>query len=262
MLGIFDSGLGGLTVVRRVRALLPDVDIVFLADRAHVPYGDRSTDELSRLLAHNVAYLERAGAEAIVMGCNTTCAVAAERGWPRAAVPIFDLIAAAADAVAVSGAARVGVIATAATTRTGAYGDAVRARTPRTVVQEVAAPQLVPLVEAGTIAGPVARAAVAEALAPFALPIDALVLACTHYPLLEAHFAAVLGARVRLIDPAIAQAEHAAAWVRDRGATGERGSTCYITTGSLAPFRSAVAAIVGELAATDEIVAAPLPVGQ
>jgi len=240
ILGIFDSGLGGLTVVRRVRALLPNVDIVFLADQAHVPYGDRTTDDLAGLLAQNVAYLAAAGANAIVMGCNTTCAVAAERGWPDAGIPILDLIDAAAEAVAVSGARRVGVLATAATTRTGAYGNAIRARKPAVHVEEIAAPRLVPLVEAGTLSGPLARSAVVDAVAGFA-EIDALVLACTHYPLLDDEFAAVLGSNVLRIDPAFAQAERAAAFARLQVAeSGRGGRTRYLTTGALDPFRRVI----------------------
>jgi glutamate racemase len=226
-------------VVRRVRALLPNVDIVFLADQEHVPYGDRTADDLARLLAQNVAYLARTGVDAIVMGCNTTCAVAAERGWPDAGLPILDLIEAAAEAVAMSGARRVGVLATAATTRTGAYGKAIRARAPEVIVEEIAAPRLVPLVEAGTLSGPLARAAVADAVAAFS-QVDALVLACTHYPLLDGEFAAVLGPNVARIDPAVAQAERAAAFVRRHA--GDVGSrrTRYLTTGALEPFRRAL----------------------
>ncbi|MDQ2857741.1 MAG: aspartate/glutamate racemase family protein, partial [Candidatus Eremiobacteraeota bacterium] len=108
-------------MLRNVRRRLPLEDIVYLADQAHVPYGERSEDELARLLASNVGFLEHAGAGAIVMGCNTSCAVAAKRGWPPASVPIFDLIVAAAGAVRACGARRVGVIATTATARSGAY---------------------------------------------------------------------------------------------------------------------------------------------
>ncbi len=213
---------------------------MYLADQAHVPYGDRMTDDLARLLAGNVAYLENAGVDAIVMGCNTSCAVAAQRGWPQTRVAILDLIAAAADAVLAAGAARVGVLATTATTCTGAYGDALRSRSARLSVQEFAAPKLVPLVEAGTLRGPLARSAVAAACAQFTFPLDVLVLACTHYPLLDEQFAAVLGNAVRRIDPAYAQAERAANYVAKRG--GERGSghTTYVTTGELEPFRAAV----------------------
>ena len=244
ILGIFDSGLGGLTVVRRVRALLPNVDIVFLADQAHVPYGDRTTDDLAGLLAQNVAYLAAAGADAIVMGCNTTCAVAAERGWPDVGIPILDLIDAAAEAVAVSGARRVGVLATAATTRSGAYGNAIRARDSAIHVEEIAAPRLVPLVEAGTLSGPLARDAVVDAVAGFS-QIDALVLACTHYPLLDDEFAAVLGTNVARIDPAVSQAERAAAFARVCAGDVGSGATRYLTTGALAPFRRALEITIG-----------------
>jgi glutamate racemase len=226
-----------------VRARLPLEDIVYLADQAHVPYGERTTEDLVRLLAANVNYLEEAGVDAIAMGCNTSCAVAAQRGWPPARVPILDLIEAAADDVAGSGAVRIGILATTATTRSGAYGNAIRAVNPGAAVQEYAAPRLVPLVEAGTLSGPVARLAVAEACAQFALPLDALVLACTHYPLLEAHFAALLGDGVRRIDPARAQAQRAGDYVSVRGGERGTGRTTYITTGGLAPFETAVRAL-------------------
>jgi glutamate racemase len=243
-----------------VRDLLPLEDIVYLADQAHVPYGDRDDDELVGLLAHNVAYLEAAGAEAIVMGCNTSCAVAARRGWPSAKIPILDLIAAAATAVAASGARRIGVIATAATARSGAYGNALRALDPALAVQEVAAPKLVPLVESGLLTGPIARAAVAEAVACFAAPIDTLILACTHYPLLEAEFAAVLGEGVALVDPALAQADAAVRFVRERGSGGGMGRALFATTGPTDGYRSAIEAILGAPRPGDSVVGAAIVV--
>jgi glutamate racemase len=241
-----------------VRAALPDEDIVFLADQAHVPYGDRTTGDLAELLEQNAAYLASCGVDAIVMGCNTTCAVAAERGWPDVGVPILDLIGAAADTVAASGAARVGIVATVATIRSGAYGRAIRARAPHVHVREVAAPRLVPLVEAGNLAGPLARAAVAQAIAPFDMPLDALVLACTHYPLLDAEFAALLGPSVARIDPAATQAERAAAFAFARGGRGGTGLTRYATTGALESFRLSLDAIVGPLGEKDDVAFAPV----
>jgi len=226
-----------------VRRRLPLEDIVYLADQAHVPYGERSENELERLLASNVGFLEDAGVGAVVMGCNTSCAVAAKRGWPPARVPIFDLIVAAAGAVRACGAGRVGVLATTATARSGAYAAALRRDEGAIDVQEVAAPQLVPLVERGIVAGPLARAAVRESLAPFVLPLDALVLACTHYPFLEAEFAAALPG-VRLLDPAVAQAEIAVRFVAERGGC-EAGRTRYVTTGPLDAFRAGFMAIAG-----------------
>jgi glutamate racemase len=258
MLGIFDSGLGGLTVLRHLRARLPGEDVVYFADQAHVPYGDRDDADLARLLEANVASLRAAGADAIVMGCNTSCAVAARRGWPEAGIPILDIIAAAADATAASGARRIGVVATTATARSGAYGSALRARDATLDVQEVGAPELVPLVEAGTTSGPVALAAVREALAAFVRPLDAVVLACTHYPLLDDAFAEVLGPGVLRVDPALAQAERAAALVRARAFAPGRGRTRYLTTGALAPFRRALERIVGPLGPHDEVAHVPL----
>ncbi len=255
LIGIFDSGLGGLTVARRVRALAPDVDMLYFADQRHVPYGDRDAADLRRLLTANVAYLVDQGADAIVMGCNTSCAIAARHGWPASPVPIMDLIAAAAEHVARIGARNVGVIATAATARSGAYAAAITARCPDTRVREVAAPALVPLVEAGIVAGPVARAAVAAVCRGFTEPLDAVVLACTHYPLLDAEFAAVLGDGVERIDPAVAQADRAIAWLRETfdAASSRGGRTRYVTSGSLDAFRAGLAAVVGPLGAGDSL---------
>jgi glutamate racemase len=247
-LGIFDSGLGGLTVLRRLRVLVPGADLVYFADQRHMPYGDRADDDLLRLLAANLAYLTANGADAVVVGCNTSCAMAARYGWPATPIPVFDLIAAAAGAVAASGAQTVGVLATAATTRTGAYGDAIRALAPHVTVREAGAPALVPLVEAGVLDGPRAERAVAQACAPLGAGLDALVLACTHYPLLDAVFARVLGPHVLRLDPAEAQAARAAAWVQERlPARRGRGTTRYVTSGNLAAFRAAVSAIAGPL---------------
>jgi glutamate racemase len=237
-----------------VRAALPHEDVVYLADQAHVPYGDRAEHELRRLLASNVATLEAEGADAIVMGCNTSCAIASKYGWPAAGIPIFDLIDAAAQAVAAAGAQRVGVLATTATARSGAYGRAIVAVAPAVGVQEVAAPKLVPLVEGGCTSGPRARAAVAESLAPFRTPLDALVLACTHYPFLDDVFAELLGPAVLRVDPAVAQAARTIEWARHRQLLRpERGRTRYLTTGPLEPFRAALPGLVGPLGASDAV---------
>ncbi len=163
ILGIFDSGLGGLTVLRAVRALLPRRRHRLLCRSSPRSVRRPQPDELARLLAHNVAYLEARGVDAIVMGCNTSCAIAASRGWPPARVPILDLIDAAADAV-MRLAARAGSASSAPRRRSArapTARDSPRA-TPAIDVQEVAAPALVPLVESGVLSGPLARDAVAR----------------------------------------------------------------------------------------------------
>ena len=245
MLGLFDSGLGGLTVLRAVRAMLPDEEIVFLADQAHVPYGDRREEELVELLHANIAWLEGAGADAIVMACNTSCAVAQRHGWPPSRVRILDLIESAALAVTRRGIRNVAVIATAATVRTGAYGSALRARSPGMQVTEIAAPALVPLVEAGDIESDRARRAVAEVCESVPADCEAVLLACTHFPVLDAHFAAALGPKIARIDPALVQAERAVALAIEAGSARGNGGTRCVTTGDGARFAEQLAMMLG-----------------
>lgn len=244
VLGLFDSGLGGLTVLRRLRALLPEHDYVFFADQAHVPYGERSQAELARLLQHNVAWLDAQGVDAIVSACNTSCAVAERCGWPPSRAVVLDIIAAAALAVQRAGAKNVGVVATSATARSGAYGRTIRALVPGARVWEVAAPELVPLVEAGESESERARAAVAQACAALPPDLDAVVLACTHYPILDAHFAASLGPGVMRIDPAVVHAERVAELVLRKGLPPGTGTTRYVTNGDVQAFARNVARIM------------------
>lgn len=255
-LGVFDSGLGGLTVLREVRARYPRADLTYLADQAHVPYGDRDPAEILRLLRGNLATLERCGVDAIVMGCNTTCAIASAAGWPAANVPIFDLIAAGAQAVRDAGVARVAVVATVATVRSAAYARAIARVAPATLVQSVAAPALVPLVERGAAESAEAAVAVAAACAEIDGAVDAIVYGCTHFPLLDRAFAAVAGTGTLRIDPACAQAYAVAAHF---GAREERngGRTTYLTTGDPVAFRRGLVAATGPLAALDTVGAAP-----
>ena len=257
VLGFFDSGLGGLTVLRRVRELLPAHDLVYLADQAHVPYGERTPENLLDLLAHNVRFLNEAAVDAIVMACNTSCAVAAERGWPPSAAPVIDLIESAAIAVRDAGALRVGVVATAATVNSGAYGRAIRRLVPHVEVYEIAAPALVPLVEAGVIAGETPRAAVAAVCAPIAGRVDALVLGCSHYPVLDEHFADALGQRVSRIDPALVQAHRAVAFAHEHGLGPGRGTIRYFTSGDPAAFDRQAAPIAGAAVRSQAIAAIP-----
>ncbi|HEY5257933.1 MAG TPA: glutamate racemase [Candidatus Baltobacteraceae bacterium] len=246
MLGLFDSGLGGLTVLRRVRALLPAHDVVFLADQAHVPYGERSAEELHELLRRNLGWLDAQGVGAIVMACNTSCAIADRYGYPPTRALVLDLIESATIAMHDAGFARIGVVATAATVQSGAYGGRLRALMPHARVSEVAAPALVPLVEAGQIDGATARDAVAAVCAQLPDDLDAVILACTHYPVLDVHFERALGTSVARIDPAIEQAGRAAALVASRGIPPGSGHTRYVTTGDVALFHDNVRAFLAQ----------------
>ena len=239
MIGLFDSGLGGLTVLARVRERMPLVDTIFFADQAHVPYGDRTHGDLLGLLRANLSRLDAYGVDAIVMACNTSCAIAERYGWPPARATVLDLIESAAIAVERGGFRRVGVVATAATVGAGSYGRTLRARIPGIDVVEVPAPALVPLVEAGELDGESPRAAVAEVCTHLPLDLDAVVYGCTHYPVLERHFRAALGGGVALVDPAAMQAERAAVLLGDRARGTGRSS--YVTSGDDAAFQANVA---------------------
>lgn len=247
MLGLFDSGLGGLTVVRRVRELLPEHDLLFFADQAHVPYGDRTPEDLLRLLHQNVGWLDSRGVEAIVMACNTSCAMGERFGWPQTRASVLDLIESAALAVERSGFTRIGVVATAATARSGAYGRKIRARVPHAAVYEAGAPELVPLVEAGKLEGAETRAAVERACAQLPTDLDAVLLACTHFPILDAHFAAVLGNGIVRIDPALVQAERTVELVAELRLPSGTGRLECASNGDPGPFGASLARLIGDL---------------
>lgn len=255
MLGLFDSGLGGLTVVRRVRELLPRHDLLFFADQAHVPYGNRPAQELRRLLAHNLAFLDSSGADAIVMACNTTCATADESGWPRTRGTVVDLIDSAAMAIELSGHHKVGVLATAFTAQSGAYGRKIRQRVPAAQVTEIGAPELVPLVESGKAGSEQAFEAVAAACAALPDDVEVVVLACTHFPFLDDHFASVLGRGISRIDPALIQAARAAQLASDRDYLPGKGLTRYVTNGDLDAFRAHVLANTADPSRVIEVLA-------
>jgi glutamate racemase len=246
VIGVFDSGLGGLTVVRRVRERLPRADVLYFADQAHVPYGDRQPDELYALLSANLAWLDERGVSAIAIGCNTSCAIAQRYGWPSTRAHLIDLIDSAATAVQRAGYRRLGVIATAATVKAGSYGRTLRSAIAGVEVWEVAAPALVPLVEAGESATQRARDAVVAACAELPRDLDAVIYGCTHYPLLESHFRAALGETVALIDPATMQADRAELFLRQSGEPDESGAAHYVTSGEIELFRASVSNIMDE----------------
>jgi len=245
MLGLYDSGLGGLTVLAALRRAQIDADVLYFADQAHVPYGDRSDAELYDLMTENFALLEAYGVDAIVMACNTSCAVAARRGgFPQARVPVLDLIAHAAGALRAADLTRLAVVATAATVRSGAYARAIARAAPHIDVIEIAAPALVPLVEGGRADSAQARDAVREVCARIGGDVDAIVYGCTHYPLLDAHFAAALRTGVMRIDPAAAQAAAVTALLR--AAPSGTGRTRYLTNADVAAFERNVRAWTGD----------------
>lgn len=222
-LGVFDSGLGGLTVVRALREVLPQEDIVYLGDTARVPYGTRAPDTVVKYAIGCTRYLVSRGVKAIIIACNTVSAVAPERLRIEFDLPILGVIEPSARAaVAATTVGRIGVLATAATTASGAYDRAVSAMSTRCEVVGQAAPLLVPLAEEGWTEGEVPRLAARRYLEPLSRAgVDVIVLGCTHYPLLrgvlETETRELFGPSTRIVDSATAIAQDVHAFLHGRG---------------------------------------------
>jgi glutamate racemase len=222
-IGVFDSGVGGLTVLREVLRRLPGESTVYLGDNARAPYGTRPDEEVRRFSTEALDRLVGENVKALVVACNTSTAVALGEYRRRYDTPVLGVIRPGAQAAALATRTRrVGVIGTPATIRSHAYFDAIKEENPAVEVYEHATPALVPLVEAGMLAGDPVAGAVADALAPLLgrrdasgefihpLPasarIDTLLLGCTHYPLLRPVLQAAVGEGVAVVDSATATA--------------------------------------------------------
>lgn len=218
-LGVFDSGLGGLSVVRRLLEHLPDEPIVYFGDTARVPYGVHSPATIVRYTLEAAALLAPWRPAALVVACNTISAVALPQLRAATALPIIDMVAPAAAAAAARAHDRpIGVIGTPATVRSGAYRRAVLARRPTARVVEQAAPLLVPCVEEGRGSEDrVVRLALREYLAPLRRAgVGTVVLGCTHFPMLAAAIQREMGPEVSLVDCGAEAARACASLLRER----------------------------------------------
>jgi glutamate racemase len=229
-LGIFDSGLGGLTVVRAIREALPDERIVYLGDTARVPYGTRSADTIVRYARGCAHMLVERGVKAIVVACNTVSAVALDMLRVEFDLPVLGVVEpgarAALEALARLSpdprrpAPKIGVLGTIGTIRSGAYLRAIGRLTTRAEVVAAAAPLLVPLVEEGWIEGEVPRLAVRRYVAPLVeAGARVFLLGCTHYPLLaalvEETARELAGTDVFVVDGAAATARELGLWIHE-----------------------------------------------
>jgi glutamate racemase len=215
--GVFDSGIGGLTVAKEIIRQLPDESLVYFGDTARVPYGPKSPETVRRYSREVAAFLCAQGVKGIVVACNTATAHALDALRTEFDVPVVGVIEPGARAaVSATRRGRIGVIGTAGTIRSGAYERAIRRLDPSASVVSTACPLFVPLVEEGWTDHPATRLIAAEYLAPIAAAdVDTLVLGCTHYPLLKTLIAETLGPSVTLIDSAEQTAAEAARAMAD-----------------------------------------------
>ena len=207
-IGVFDSGIGGLTVLQALTEAMPGEDFIYLGDTARLPYGTKSNEVILRYSRENSEFLLAKGIKMLVVACNTSSAIALTEISSRTVVPVIGVIEPGAEvAVETSRNGKIGVIGTEATIASGAYTRAIQTLRPGAEIYTRACPLLVPLVEEGWTDNDVAERTVACYLDSLKQSgIDTLLLGCTHYPLLRRMFERVLGAEVRIVDSASATA--------------------------------------------------------
>ena len=245
-IGVFDSGVGGLTVVSALRRRLPGESILYLGDTARLPYGSKSPETVTRYTRRNIEFLTERGVKAVVVACNTASALALPHLEPL--VPTWGVIEPGARKAAAVSRGRVGVIATEATVRSDAYPRALRALRPDLEILSQACPLFVPLVEEGWYDDPITEE-VAERYLRSLLEagVDTLVLGCTHYPLLKPVLHRVAGPDVTLVDSAEAVAEMVAEGIEAGGlAATHSPEHHFCVTDAGVGFRKLASRILGE----------------
>lgn len=239
-IGVFDSGFGGLTAVRVLRKLLPAEDIVFFADNGRAPYGGRPTDELRRMARQDLELVASYDTKAIIAACGTVSSNAADvlRNFRVPTIGVLDAAAETLGAETDGGA--IGVIATEASIRSGAFDAALRRSCPGREIVSIACPAFVPLIESGRCdeTDGELREAVALYLRPLKeRGVSTLLLGCTHYGLIEAALRAYLGDGVRLVEASRCAAEKLRDYVTEHNMTGGCGQLRCLTSGEGARFR-------------------------
>jgi glutamate racemase len=252
-IGVFDSGVGGLTVLAELRRRLPAESTVYLGDNARTPYGPRPADEVRRYTLEAVDWLLAQDVKLLVLACNTATARALPEVRSRAAVPVLGVVRpGAVSAAAATRSRRVGVIATAGTVESGAYQAALVEADPAIAVAQQACPELVPMVEAGILDGRRAETVLRAYLEPLLTAnagTDTLLLGCTHYPLLRRPIEAIVGADVAVVDSAFTTAlavEDLLDALDARAPGDSAGSHRVVTTGDVGAFVSVARRLFGD----------------
>ena len=212
--GMFDSGVGGFTVLRELKNVLPNERVVYFGDTANIPYGDRDPQLIRKWAKNIIAFLLIKGVKAITVACNISSSVLTPEDLSEVPVPVFGLVYnGAAAAIQATKNSRVGIIATAATIETDSYAKTIHSFNPHTEVTQSACPKFVPFTEQGIFDGEDVDKAVREYVSPLKdKAVDTVVYGCTHYPLLENAIKKHLDG-VQMIDPAVEIVEELAAYL-------------------------------------------------
>jgi len=263
-IAIFDSGVGGLTVLRRAMKVLPDEAFIYFGDTARAPYGIHTKERILSQSREIMRFLSQFDFKLVMIACNTISALCYTQLSAEFKVPMLEIITPAADYCAESvvkatgNLGKIGVIATEATVRSGVFTHEVTKRVPMASVTELPCPELVVLAEAGLCETSAAAAECEKSLAPLkALNISHLVLGCTHFPLFKKHIDDVLGSQMQIIDPARAAAQRIYSILKESNSLAEAGDTGkghrFYITGDTKRFDSIAGIVLGEKISAESV---------
>ncbi|OGV50679.1 MAG: glutamate racemase [Lentisphaerae bacterium GWF2_52_8] len=249
--GVFDSGLGGLTVVAALKEALPQEDIIYLGDNARVPYGNKSPENIIRFGLENTEFLLSKGVKAVIVACNTVSAVAlAQIRESQKSLPVLGVLEAGVGACLAEKPLRAVVIGTRATINSDAYRRMIHARDAGIIVNSVACPLFVPLAEEGITEGALVRQVIDHYIGSLLTePPDLILLGCTHYPLLKSALRDYLPPSVKIVDSAIACASYAADYLKENGlaaSPAKKGEYRYYVTDLAADFFAQAGRFLGQ----------------
>lgn len=249
-IGVFDSGVGGLSAVKELHRLLPNENLIYFGDTARLPYGTRSHETLVQYIAQDIAFLRRHDCKLVLAACGTVSSNMTPALEASATVPFYGVVSPAVDAAAAATKnGKIGVIATSASIRTGAYRRALTSLHPEMTLLEKACPLFVPLVENGLIEddNEITEKVAQMYLAPlYEAGIDTLILGCTHFPLIAGILDKVLHHKVALIDSGYCLARQALTHLTRTDGFGGQGQTTYYVTDSPESFSEVASLFLGE----------------
>lgn len=248
--GVFDSGIGGISVLREIHALLPDESLLYIADSKYAPYGDKGSDFIVQRSLACTEFLADCGAKAIVVACNTATAAAVVALRARYTIPIIAMEPAVKPAVAASRSGRIGVLATAGTLRSEKFDALVKQHAGQVQVLSQPCPGLVEEIEKGDFESGALNRLLEQYLAPLiAAEVDTLILGCTHYPLVRQQISKIVGENVQLIDSGAAVARRLRQQLEEHhllSPAGGDGAVQWWTSGDVASAEEIIGRLWGQ----------------